>query len=94
MSPIKSLLQQLLALGIIATAMPAGASDIVAAESSAQAVTAADQWLDIQRAGMQASPVPQSASPVWREKAAERLLRSLDADIPVSESTEGFSPGG
>lgn len=51
------------------------------------------QWLALQREGTQASSNPQAASPVQREKAAERFLKTYDYAIKESFYGDGFGAG-
>jgi len=42
-----------------------------------------EQWLAMQRNGDQQSELPQSVSPAYHEKAAQRFMKTLDQAIPA-----------
>lgn len=47
------------------------------------ATPAAQNWLDLQRSGAQASKVPQTLTPLIQERVVKRYLDSFNAPIPV-----------
>lgn len=66
--------------------------DTVTGESLKDAVVPGSHtnaWLALQRSGASASPNPQAASAVQREKAADRFLKTYD--FPIKESFYGDS---
>ena len=43
-----------------------------------------EDWLDLQRQGLQASALIQSATPAERERSATRWLKSFEHEIPAT----------
>lgn len=82
-------LGQIVWLGVL---MPA-ATLAVANSEMPLAGAQTSHWLALQREGTQASSNPQAASPVQREKAAERFLKTYDYAIKESFYGDGFGAG-
>ncbi|MGH8491663.1 MAG: DUF3613 domain-containing protein [Moraxellaceae bacterium] len=80
-------MKRILMLTLCMLAMPALAADKTAAEKSQANESAGPAtvltWLDMQRAGSQASSVAQTLTPVIQERVVKRYLDSFNAPIPV-----------